>query len=82
MITRRSGSSTKSSSAQVPRAVVGEVSSISGWWTRWLERKLGLPIASTRNFMMASRLLNAYLPPPYEVVASSVKQSARSVHSF
>jgi hypothetical protein len=46
----------------MPVAVVSLVRSISGWCTRWLDRKVGRPIDSVRNFMIASRPSNLYLP--------------------
>jgi hypothetical protein len=73
---------TTSSRAQTPVAVVGLVKSISGWWTRWLDRKLGEPIALRRKSTIASRPWKAYLPPLYEQVASAVKHVAISSHRF
>src|SRR4029079_3697979 len=73
---------TTSSSAQVPVAVSGPVMSISGWWTRWLDRNVVALIERRKNSRIASRPSKAYLPPLYYAMASSARHSAISSHSF
>ena len=63
MVIPKRVSITTSSSAQVPRARVSLSKSISGWWTRWLERKVVAPIARSRKPAMASRPRKVYFPP-------------------
>ena len=47
----------------VPLAVVGPVMSISGWWTRWVERNVSALIVRLRNPTIWSRPWYSYFPP-------------------
>ena len=75
-------SMTMSSRAQVPVAVSSPVMSISGWWTRWLDRNVVALMERRKNSRIASRPSKAYLPPLYDAMASSARHSAISSHSF
>ena len=56
-------STTTSSMAHVPVAVDGPVMSISGWWTRWVERNVSALIVRLRKPTISSRPWYSYFPP-------------------